>query len=209
MTAFRGGPPPDGPSAEPGPPRRPRPAVDVRAARLEDAGALLRLYQANRDYLRAWEPERDDGFFTIEGQLGSLRDLLDAQDARRLWPGIVLVDGEVAGRITLDGILRGPVQGCSVGYWVARGHAGRGVAGEALRQVLDLAFRRMLLHRVEAFTRVDNVASQRVLSRNGFSLVGTARRHVYADGRWHDQRLFERLAPWDDGVALFPIGDVD
>jgi ribosomal-protein-alanine N-acetyltransferase len=24
------------------------------------------------------------------------------------------------------------------------------------------------------------------------------------DGRWRDECLFERLAPWDDGVTLHP-----
>lgn len=121
-----------------------------------------------------------------------------------MWPGVILVDGEIAGRITLNNILRGPLQSCFVGYWVARAHAGHGVATEALRQALDAAFGALRLHRVEAFTRVDNHASQRVLLKNGFTAVGTARRHIHLDGRWHDERLFECLAPWDDGVSPNP-----
>ncbi len=70
-----------------------------------------------------------------------------------MWPGLILVDGEIAGRITLNNILRGPLQCCFVGYWVARAHAGHGVATEALRQALDVAFGALRLHRVEAFTR--------------------------------------------------------
>ncbi|MFA1547656.1 GNAT family N-acetyltransferase [Actinomadura chokoriensis] len=69
-----------------------------------------------------------------------------------------------------------------------------GVATEALRQALDVAFGALRLHRVEAFTRVDNHASQRVLRKNGFTAVGTSRRHIHLDGRWHDERLFECLA---------------
>ncbi|MDL4777514.1 MULTISPECIES: GNAT family N-acetyltransferase [Thermomonosporaceae] len=182
--------------------------VGIRGARLDDAAPLVRLYQADRDHLRRWVPERDDSFFTPKGQTDDLRGLLEAQAARKLWPGVVLVDGAVAGRVTLDNILRGPMQSCLVGYWVARAHTGRGVATEAVRQVLDLAFRHLRLHRVEACTRVDNLASQRVLDHNGFRLVGTARRHFYAEGRWHDERVFERLAPWDDGVSLFPRPDL-
>ncbi|WP_149261439.1 GNAT family N-acetyltransferase [Actinomadura sp. K4S16] len=178
--------------------------VRLRAVQMADAEALAALYRENRDYLRPWEPERDEAYFTLGGQRDNLRELTEAYAAGEMWPGVILAGGEVAGRITLNNILRGPLQSCFVGYWVARAHAGRGVATEAVRQALDVAFGELRLHRVEAFTRVDNLASQRVLERNGFTPVGTARRHIHLDGRWHDERLFERLAPWDDGFALVP-----
>ncbi|TMQ90561.1 GNAT family N-acetyltransferase [Actinomadura soli] len=171
---------------------------------MADAESLAALYGANRDYLRPWEPVRDDSYFTVDGQRDNLQCLVEAYATGDMWPGVILVDGEVAGRITLNNVLRGPLQTCFVGYWVARAHAGRGVATEAVRQALDVAFDGLGLHRVEAFTRVDNHASQRVLQRNGFTAVGTARRHIHVDGRWHDERFFERLAPWDDGIALTP-----
>ncbi|HEY8479178.1 MAG TPA: GNAT family protein [Spirillospora sp.] len=183
---------------------RAKPGVRLRVVHLGDAERLAALYAENREYLRPWEPEQDDAYYTVEGQRDNLRALVEAHAAEEMWPGVILVDGEIAGRITLNNVLRGPLQSCFVGYWVARAHAGRGVATEALRQALDVAFGELRLHRVEAFTRVDNHASQKVLRRNGFTLVGTARRHIHLDGRWHDERLYERLAPWDDGVSPAP-----
>ncbi|WP_019630260.1 GNAT family N-acetyltransferase [Actinomadura atramentaria] len=169
-----------------------------------DAPALAALCRANREHLRPWEPERGERYFTVAGQLDNVRDLLDAYACGEMWPGVILVDGVLAGRITLNNILRGALQSCFAGYWVGRAHVRRGVATEALRQALDIAFTELRLHRVEAFTRIDNVASQRVLERNGFTPVGIARRHIHVAGRWHDERLYERLAPWDDGRSLVP-----
>jgi ribosomal-protein-alanine N-acetyltransferase len=190
-----------------GPPHAPagrRSGVRLRVVQVADAEGLAALYEVNREYLRPWEPERDDAYFTVDGQRDNLHDLVEAYATGEMWPGVILVDDEIAGRITLNNVLRGPLQSCFVGYWVARAHAGHGVATEALRQALDVAFGALRLHRVEAFTRVDNHASQRVLERNGFTAVGTARRHIHLNGRWHDERLFECLAPWDDGIALVP-----
>ncbi|QXJ21039.1 GNAT family N-acetyltransferase [Actinomadura graeca] len=178
--------------------------VELRLVQETDAEALAVLYRENRGYLRPWEPERADSYFTVDGQRTNLRALLDAHGVGEMWPALILMDGEPVGRITLNNILRGPLQSCFVGYWVARAHAGQGVATQAVRQALDIAFEVLRLHRVEAFTRVDNHASQRVLARNGFTVVGTSRHHIHVDGRWHDERMFERLAPWDDGVALVP-----
>ncbi|MFI0373704.1 GNAT family N-acetyltransferase [Actinomadura sp. 1N219] len=196
MTALAGPPPPLDDRLQPG--------VRLRVVQMADAEALAALYEANREYLRPWEPARDDSYFTVDGQRDNLHALVEAYATGDMWPGVILLDGAVAGRITLNNVLRGPLQTCFVGYWVARARAGRGVATEAVRQALDVAFDGLGLHRVEAFTRVDNHASQRVLERNGFTAVGTARRHIHVDGRWHDERFFERLAPWDDGIALTP-----
>lgn len=181
-----------------------RSEVRLRVVQMADAEALAALYARNRDYLRPWEPARDDAYFTVDGQRDNLHHLVEAYATGEMWPGVILLEGEVAGRITLNNVLRGPLQSCFVGYWVARAHAGRGVATEAVRLALDVAFGGLRLHRVEAFTRVDNHASQRVLERNGFTVVGTARRHIHLDGRWHDERFFERLAPWDDGIVPAP-----
>jgi ribosomal-protein-alanine N-acetyltransferase len=186
------------------PSRDRRVPVEIRVMHAQDAYALTNLHVANRDYLRPWEPERGEGYFTLAGQRQNVQELLSAYYAGELWPGVIIVGGRIVGRLTLNNILRGPLLSCFVGYWVARSHAGRGIATEALRQALDIAFRDLSLHRVEAYTRLDNHASQRVLLRNGFTRVGVARRHVHVDGRWHDQVLYERLAPWDDGVTLRP-----
>ncbi|TYB41143.1 GNAT family N-acetyltransferase [Actinomadura chibensis] len=195
MTALAGTPPRLG---------RVRSEVRLRVVQMADAEALAALYAENRDYLRPWEPVRGDAYFTVDGQRDNLQHLVEAYATGEMWPGVILLEGEIAGRITLNNVLRGPLQSCFLGYWVARAHAGRGVATEAVRLALDVAFGDLRLHRVEAFTRVDNHASQRVLERNGFTVVGTARRHIHLDGRWHDERFYERLAPWDDGITPTP-----
>jgi ribosomal-protein-alanine N-acetyltransferase len=50
------------------------------------------------------------------------------------------------------------------------------------------------LHRVEAATLVDNLPSQAVLRRNGFTLIGLAPRYLRIAGTWRDHLLFQRLA---------------
>jgi [ribosomal protein S5]-alanine N-acetyltransferase len=99
--------------------------------------------------------------------------------------------GAVAGRITLNGIVRGAFQSCSVGYWVSEAVGGRGLATAALRDVKAAAFGALGLHRIQAETLVHNVASQRVLQRNGFSRVGLAPAYLKIAGRWQDCILYQ------------------
>ena len=58
----------------------------------------------------------------------------------------------------------------------------------------ERAFGRLGLHRLEAGTLVDNVASQRVLEKNGFELIGLARNYLHIAGAWRDHLLFQRTA---------------
>ena len=49
------------------------------------------------------------------------------------------------------------------------------------------------LHRLEASTLLANTASQRVLHKCGFELIGTARGYLHIHGEWSDNRLFQRI----------------
>jgi ribosomal-protein-alanine N-acetyltransferase len=109
-------------------------------------------------------------------------------------PHAILDDtGAVVGRITLNTIVRGPFQSCSVGYWLSEDRTGRGLATQAVDEIVSLAFDTLGLHRVEAGTLVDNVASQRVLARTGFERIGLAPAYLKIAGRWQDHVLFQRI----------------
>jgi [ribosomal protein S5]-alanine N-acetyltransferase len=152
----------------------------------EDVHQLVRLRIANRTFLEPFDPLRPDTFFTIEGQ----RAWLASGNGLRF--GIV-EDDAIAGTISLSEIIRGPLQSAIVGYWVDQRRNGRGLASRALAAVLDVAFGELDLHRVEAGTLLDNVASQRVLEHNGFTRIGVARKHLLLGGEWRDHLIFERL----------------
>jgi len=106
-------------------------------------------------------------------------------------------DGAVIGRITLNGIVRGPFQSCSVGYWVSEAANGNGVATAALRHIMRIAFDEMGLHRIQAETRRHNIKSQRVLARNGFVQYGLAPTYLKIAGAWQDCLMFQAITPHD------------
>lgn len=168
--------------------------VSIRLVTPDDVPILTELLTANRDHLAPWDPIRPDDYFTVAGQRGVMDTLLAGLAAGTTVPQVILDDGEVVGRITLNNVIRGPLQSCSVGYWVDAGHTGRGVAGAALALIARVAFGELDLHRIEAGTLLHNVASQRVLERNGFVRFGVAPRAIKIAGRWQDHVLFQLLA---------------
>ncbi|WP_406450661.1 GNAT family N-acetyltransferase [Streptomyces sp. NBC_00876] len=168
--------------------------VRLRPAAAGDAAALAAALVRSRTYMRPWEPERPDTFYTEQGQSERLAGLLADRDAGRAMPW-VLCDAQdrAIGAFTLNAVALGPFRSATLGYWVDVDHAGRGLATAAVRRICELARDELLLHRVEAGTVLDNAASQRVLAKCGFEQFGTAPRYLHINGEWRDHALFQRI----------------
>ncbi|MEV0457712.1 GNAT family N-acetyltransferase [Catellatospora methionotrophica] len=168
--------------------------VSTRLATLDDAPAVSALYQANMDFLLPFEPIRPDGWFGPEGQREVLATALERHARGECVPHVILLDGRIVGRINLNDIVRGPFLNCHLGYWVSQDVNGRGVASAAVAAMIRVAFEEHGLHRVQAGTLVHNVASQKVLARNGFVRFGLAEKYLQIEGVWQDHILFQLLA---------------
>ena len=96
--------------------------------------------------------------------------------------------GELVGGIAINHEHeRGRAQ---IGYWCAIEHWGRGYATEAVRAVIDHAFRDLGVNRVHARCYADNPASRRVLEKAGMTHEGTLRQHSFRVDRFADELLF-------------------
>ena len=66
-----------------------------------------------------------------------------------------------------------------IGYWLWKEYWNKGYATEAVKLMLKFAFEYLNLNKVWARVMELNKASQRVLEKNGFKLVGRFRKHEY------------------------------
>lgn len=165
----------------------------LRPVQAADAGPLAGALQANRSHLAPWEPVRAEEFYTVEGQRELIRRRRDDLDAGTAL-SMVLAGGDgILGLLTLSSIVRGAFQNAHLGYWIAQSVQGRGLMTAAVAAATDIAKDRLGLHRLEAATLVHNMASQRVLEKNGFEAYGTARAYLRIAGQWQDHRIYQRL----------------
>ena len=102
-------------------------------------------------------------------------------------------DDALLGGITLSNLRRGVAQTATLGYWIGTAHTRQGYATEALAAVLEYAFQRLGLHRVEAACLPNNEASRRLLLKCGFQEEGYAREYLRINGSWQDHQLFAIL----------------
>ncbi|WCL83559.1 MULTISPECIES: GNAT family N-acetyltransferase [Streptomyces] len=156
-----------------------------------DGPALAESLSRDRQAYARWLPARPEEFYTPEGQAAVIAALLDSHGKGLTWPGVVVSDGAVIGQVTISSILRGPFQKGFLGYWISSRHQRLGHAGRAVGLALRIAAGELGLHRLEAHTQLENLASQAVLRKHGFRSWGIAHEHFYADGAWHDEVFWE------------------
>jgi ribosomal-protein-alanine N-acetyltransferase len=167
----------------------------VRPLRLRDGPHWIRARRTSADWLAPWE-------VTPPGQLATppatwstyavtLRRLRDDARAGNLLPFAVVLDGVLVGQVTVGNLGREPREAAYVGYWVDRAQAGRGITPRALALVLDHAFARLDLPRVEANIQPENDASRRVVEKLGFRLDTLRPGHLHVAGAWRDHLRFE------------------
>ncbi|MCX6408766.1 MAG: GNAT family protein [Propionibacteriales bacterium] len=177
--------------------------VGVRPLRRSDARAWARLRRADVAWLSPWEATLPPGGGAAPL---SYRAMIVTQRRRarqgRAMPFVVTWRGEMVGQVTVNGISWGSARWASIGYWISRRHAGRGITPVAVALVVDHLLDTVGLHRVEISIRPENEASLRVVQKLGLEEVGLARGYLHIDGAWRDHRVFQVLADDRPGRLL-------
>lgn len=80
-----------------------------------------------------------------------------------------------------------------IGYWLGKRFWGEGYAGEALELMLEFGFKKLKLLKIYAKVMHPNVASSKLLERNGFTLEGRLRKMIKKNGQWMDDLCYGLL----------------
>jgi ribosomal-protein-alanine N-acetyltransferase len=80
-----------------------------------------------------------------------------------------------------------------IGYALIPSERGKGYCTEAVKIMADYLFLSKDTVRIQAHIDPRNIASQKVVERNGFKKEGTIRKCFFAKGEWRDMILFSIL----------------
>ncbi|KRB80053.1 GNAT family acetyltransferase [Nocardioides sp. Root190] len=167
------------------------PVVRLRPIRRSDARAWRSARRRNALWLGRWDATAPPG---ADARPMSFRALVSrlSKSARQgtTYPFVVEVDGQFAGQVSVNNIVRGSAQFASVGYWIDQDFAGRGVIPRAVAMVIDHCFFIGGLHRIEICIRPENTNSLRVVEKLQIREIGYAPLFLHIDGDWRDHRIF-------------------
>ena len=106
-----------------------------------------------------------------------------------VWRSIVL-DGQIVGSISVERMADEQRNAGSIGYMILTPFWSQGVGTEAVRQICGIAFRKLALKRIVGEVFPENLASARVLEKNGFRLEETKAGAVEKGGKAIDVRVY-------------------
>lgn len=139
----------------------------LRAPLLSDAEEIF-FHRTDKEINKYIFREKTDT--TVDDTRKILEHIIQQIEANNTIFWVIMLKGEVkpAGTVCLWNISKELHRG-EAGYTLHSDFWGRGIMNEALAAVLHYGFELMKLHIIEAYTHRDNVASRKVLERNGFT----------------------------------------
>ena len=108
--------------------------------------------------------------------------------------GIVLKDtGDFVGTLGLNNLSTWSKK-AEIGFELHPSHWNKGIASEAVKEVLRYSFENLELFRIGAVTYPQNDPSIHLLNRLGFTKEGLLRGYLYQNNQSHDSLIFSLLS---------------
>lgn len=165
--------------------------IKIRLLSGNDVVKMARYYQKNRDYLKAWEPVRDELFFSELGWKKRIDQVLSLH-RHELAFNFVIEDpctDRIIGVINFSHLVKFPFHACHVGYSLDEAYQGRAIMRRALQKTTQWMFEEKGFHRIMAAYMPHNQKSGKVLAAVGFEKEGMAKAYLLIDGQWQDHIL--------------------
>jgi RimJ/RimL family protein N-acetyltransferase len=166
----------------------------IRRLRLDDAPAMLEIL-SDAETVRFWgRPMMTE---LAQAEQYTRENLRWMEDGHCLYWGVEeKSSGRMIGTCTLFRLDLSNRRG-EIGYLLNRAYWQQGFMSEVLGSVIAYAFTELELHRLEADTDPENIASIRLLERFGFQREGLFRDRWLVNGIWCDSLMMGLVGQWD------------
>lgn len=81
-----------------------------------------------------------------------------------------------------------------IGYMLSADHWRKGLMGEALEAAVECGFEHIGFHSIEAITDPENIASNGLLEKHGFTREGLFKENFYWNGEFKDSAVWCKLS---------------
>lgn len=167
--------------------------IRIKVLMPSDAEEVLDFHLRNREFLRGFEPSREEGFYTLSMQKRTLTESYKQFLNSTGFSFGIYKENKLIGKIRISNIVMGVFKNAFIGYSMDEKEQGRGYMKEAVNLAVAYAFEELELHRIEATTLIDNERSQRVLRNCGFKELGICEKYLYINGEWRDHVVFYKI----------------
>ncbi|MEK4522071.1 GNAT family N-acetyltransferase [Psychrobacillus sp. FSL W7-1457] len=154
--------------------------ISIERLKMEDIEELYLFESKNRTYFEQTVPSRGEGYYHHEIFMRKNIALLEEQAREESYFFLIKEGKSIIGRINLIDIDKQQKK-ANLGYRIGAEHSGKGIASLAVALLLQTISWEEI-NQVNAKTTANNIASQKVLEKNGFQKVQAKENGFYIDG---------------------------
>jgi ribosomal-protein-alanine N-acetyltransferase len=148
----------------------------------KDFEKLFEFELENRAFFEEMVPSRGDDYYNFETFKQRNKALMDEQAQELIYLYLIKnKEGLILGRMNLVDIEKSEGLG-HIGYRVGKAYTGKGIANKALKLLLETTSK-LGLKQISAKTTTNNIASQKVLEKNGFKYIAKGNEEFLMNGQ--------------------------
>ncbi len=156
-----------------------------------DIKNIFEFEKNNREFFESVLPPRPDTYHQLESFEEVMITLLQEQSDETYY--MFLIEDEknqIIGRVNLSVSESNEIKEAEVGYRIGQKHQGKGNASQSVKMVIDYAVDKLGINQLSAGTTTTNIASKRVLEKNGFKMTSVEMNVMKINNEWVDGCLF-------------------
>lgn len=145
----------------------------LKELELSDAEYIFKAIDSQREYLGKWLPFVE---FTksVKDSLDYVNSVVTMPEGCKEWQFSVFCGGDFAGLVGFKGTDRLNMKS-EIGYWLKEEFQHRGIMTESVRALIKFGFSELDLNRIQIKCAPENVKSNKIPQRLGFTLEGIER----------------------------------
>lgn len=159
----------------------------------DSTNEVLRFYSEGRNFFNRFEPVKPHNFYTAAYQTAQLKAEEAAYvrgESARYFLMLKEYPDRIIGTVSFSNIKRYPYDSCVIGYKISPEYIHSGYAQEAVNTLVAMMFNTEHMHRIEAYTLPDNLASIKLLLRTGFNFEAVAQSIIKLKNGWTDHHRY-------------------
>ena len=166
--------------------------IFLKELELDDAEHIFKAIDSQREYLGEWLPFVEFTK-TVKDSLDYVNSVVTMPEECKEWQFAVFCGNDFAGLAGFKGTDRLNMKS-EIGYWLKEEFQHRGIMTESVRALIKFGFSELNLNRIQIKCAPENVKSNKIPQRLGFSLEGIERdSELVRDGVFRNANVWSLL----------------
>ncbi|MFO8068692.1 MAG: GNAT family protein [Alkalibacterium sp.] len=165
--------------------------ISLKLKEIQDSTEIFALIDQSRMHLKQWMTWVDQVQSVEDIGEVTYKHLLEFTEQKAVH-FVIMYEDEIAGSVSIKDI-DWSLRSAEIGYWLGSEYTGKGIMVRTVSSLLDYAFNKLNLHKIEIWAAEGNEKSRSIPERLGFVQEGMRRDNELIDGKYVNMIIYGLL----------------